>query len=63
MELRIFCQRGSCENMLRAEARFGCKVKDILDRNGWKKINDINICKECLQIEQDRAEFHHQKTA
>ena len=58
MELRIFCQHGSCENMLRTEVQLGCRnEKDILDIYGWKKIDDVIVCRECLQIDRERAEI------
>ncbi len=63
MELRIFCQWGSCENMLRADVRLGCKEKDILYIYGWKKINDMIVCHECLQADRERVDIQQRKTA
>ncbi len=63
MELRIFCQRGSCQNMLKTTKKLGYNIANVLYIHGWKKINDIIVCQECLQANRERADFQQQKIA
>jgi hypothetical protein len=52
MEIRIFCRKGNCQNMLRKETRLGNRTKDILYVHGWIEQPDIGpVCTSCRNFE------------
>jgi hypothetical protein len=63
MELRIFCQRGSCQNMLKTTRRLGYNIANVLYTHGWEKRDGLIICRECLAAETEKVFFQQKKTA
>ena len=54
MELRIFCKKGNCQNMIRIQVKLGIKIKDILYVHGWVERPEIGpVCTSCQNLEYE----------
>ncbi|MBN2402692.1 MAG: hypothetical protein JXN64_09845 [Spirochaetes bacterium] len=56
MELRIYCRKGNCQNILRKEIKLGDRIKDVLYVHGW--IEDPVIGPVCPGCQISEHEIH-----
>jgi hypothetical protein len=52
MELRIYCSKGNCQNMIKKNVQFGSRIKDIIYVHGWiEKPGMGPVCNSCWNLD------------